>query len=230
MDPLSLGLSLGGSALQGFFGSRAAREQRRAAQQQQAMLAQQQAQTRQDFQPYMTLGANALGRMAAVDGGDYSAFEQSPDYQFALDQSMRANDRSAAARGSLYSGGADADRMQLASGLASQNLQNYLGRMMQQAGMGQNAVGSVASNGAQLMGAQANAVGAQGQARANGFGVLSSMVGDMAFAGGNFLEGRRKMAAQPQGGGVWGFGGTGGIGAGLGGGTRYGGGYFGGMG
>ena len=59
---------------------------------------------------------------------------------------------------------------------------------------------------------------------ANGFGALSSMVGDMAYAGGNYLGGRGKMAAQPQGGGsVWGFGGTGGIGAGLGGGTRWGG-------
>lgn len=222
MTPLSLGLSLGGSAFQGIFGSSAARAQRRAAEQQAAMLAQQRAETRADFQPYMGLGQGALGRMAAVDGGDYSAFEQSPDYQFALDQSMRANDRSAAARGSLYSGGADADRIQLASGLASQNLQNYLGRMMQQAQMGQSAAGTVGSIGAQLIGAQAGAVGAQGQARANGLGALSGMAGDMAFAGGNYLGGRGNMPAQPLGGGVWGLGGTGDIGAGLAGGTRYG--------
>lgn len=200
MDPMTLGLSLGGSLLQGVLGNSAARAQRRAAQQQQAMLARQQAETRADFQPYMQLGTNALGRMAAVDGGDYSAFENSPDYQFALDQSMRANDRSAAARGSLYSGGADADRMELASGLASQNLQNYLGRMMQQAGMGQSAAGTVASTGAQLMGAQAGAVGAQGQARADGFGAWSNMLGDMAGGLGNYF------GAKPgkTGGGVWG--------------------------
>ena len=201
MDPLSLGLGIGGQLLGGLFGSRAAREQRRAAERQAAMLAQQQAQTRADFQPYMDLGQGALGRMAAVDEGNFSAFEQSPDFQFAMQQAMRANDRSAAARGSLFSGGADADRMELASGLASQNLQNYLGRMMQQAQMGQSAAGSVGSLGAQLMGAQAGAVGAQGQARANGFGSWINAIDGIGGIAGDFIGGRKA------GGSVWGPGG-----------------------
>ena len=203
MGPLaSLGLQLGGSLLQGALGARGARAQRRAAQQQQALLAQQQAQQRADLQPYMTLGSNALGRMAAVDAGDYSTFENAPDFVFARDEGMRALDRSAAARGSLFSGGADADRMRFASGLASQNLQNYLGRMMSQAGMGQQAATNLGSFGAQMAGAQAGAIGAQGQARANGLNAWGNMLGDMAFAGGNFLGGR-----SGGGGSVWGSGG-----------------------
>ena len=197
MNPLTLGLSLGGSLLQGFLGNRAASAQRRAAQQQQALLAQQQAQQRADLQPYMTLGSNALGRMAAVDAGDYSTFENAPDFVFARDEGMRALDRSAAARGSLFSGGAEADRMRFASGLASQNLQNYLGRMMSQAGMGQQAATNLGSFGAQMAGAQAGAIGAQGQARANGLNAWGNMLGDMAFAGGNFLGGRPSIPVQP---------------------------------
>ena len=233
MLPL-LAIQAAGAIAQGISGRNAAAAQQRAAQQQAAMQAQQQAQTRADFQPYMGLGQGALGRMAAVDGGDFSAFEQSPDFQFAMQQAMQANDRSAAARGSLFSGGADADRMQMAQGLASQNLQNYLGRMMQQAQMGQSAAGSVGSIGAGLMGAQAGAVGAQGQARAAGFGAISGAVGQIGSALGGFMGGRAQAATPTTTpvGGVWGFGGTGGIGAGLAGGTRYAppaGGYFGGF-
>jgi hypothetical protein len=136
---------MGVSVLGGLLGNSAARRAGRA---QQAGLAQGQnflSDAQAGYTPYTQFGQNALGRLSAVEGGDYSAFENAPDYQFALDQSMRANDRSAAARGSLYSGGADADRMQLASGLASQNLQNYLGRMMGQAGMGMQAQGAVSN-------------------------------------------------------------------------------------
>jgi hypothetical protein len=138
-------LGMGVSAIGGLPGNSAARRAGRA---QQAGLAQGQnflSDAQAGYTPYTQFGQNALGRLSAVEGGDYSAFENAPDYQFALDQSMRANDRSAAARGSLYSGGADADRMQLASGLASQNLQNYLGRMMGQAGMGMQAQGAVSN-------------------------------------------------------------------------------------
>ena len=201
-----LALGLGGSLLQGIMGNSASRAQRRAAERQQAMFQQNLAQTRADLQPYMTLGSNALGRMAAVDAGDYSTFENAPDFVFARDEGMRALDRSAAARGSLFSGGAEADRMQFASGLASQNLQNYLGRMMSQAGMGQQAATNLGSFGAQMAGAQAGAIGAQGQARADGFGAWSNMLGDMAGGLGNYFGAKPGKPGKPgkTGGGVWG--------------------------
>lgn len=223
MSLLNLGIGLGGQLLGGIFGNSAAREQRRAAERQAALFQQQAAQQRADLSPYMQAGQNALGRLESVNDGNYSAFEQSPDYQFALDQSMRANDRSAAARGSLYSGGADADRMQLASGLASQNLQNYLGRMQQQAGMGQQAATSLGSFGAQMTGAQAGAIGAQGQARANGYGSWMDAINGSGALIGNYLGGRAPSTPAPSSMGVWSLGGTGGIGAGLGGGSRWGG-------
>ena len=141
LNALGMGVSALGDLLGNSSARRAGRAQQAGFSQGQSFLSDAQA----GYTPYTQFGQNALGRLSAVEGGDYSAFENAPDYQFALDQSMRANDRSAAARGSLYSGGADADRMQLASGLASQNLQNYLGRMMGQAGMGMQAQGAVSN-------------------------------------------------------------------------------------
>jgi len=148
LNALGMGVSALGDLLGNSSARRAGRAQQAGFSQGQSFLSDAQA----GYTPYTQFGQNALGRLSAVEGGDYSAFENAPDYQFALDQSMRANDRSAAARGSLYSGGADADRMQLASGLASQNLQNYLGRMMGQAGMGMQAQGAVSN----ILGNRAN--------------------------------------------------------------------------
>lgn len=174
----------------------------------------------QGFQPYTQMGQGALNRLSAVESGDYSAFENAPDYTFARDQGIRSLDRSAAARGGLFSGGADADRMQFASGLASQNLQNYLGRQMNQAGMGMQAQGQVAG----LYRDMAGVAGQAGQASANSaiqqgnaWGNALSQIG--SAVGGGMGGGFGKSAPASNLGSVWG--GSGGIGAGLAGGTRY---------
>src|SRR5574337_1904672 len=36
--------------------------------------------------PWLNAGKDALSQMQALNGGDFSSFTQSPDYQFALDQ------------------------------------------------------------------------------------------------------------------------------------------------
>src|SRR5690242_334265 len=78
----------------------------------------------QNQAPWLNTGKSALSALAGMyglnsDGSgqsanapDYSAFYNSPDYQFTLQQGQQALDRSAAARGSLYSGGHLADTMQ----------------------------------------------------------------------------------------------------------------------
>lgn len=88
--------------------------------------------------PYLEAGTNALTGLNALAAGDYSAFQNAPDYQFALQQGLQGLDRSAASRGSLYSGGQQADTLKYAQGLASQNLGNYRNSLMGLAQMGQN--------------------------------------------------------------------------------------------
>lgn len=59
----------------------------------QAAIAEQQRQynqTRQDQMPWLTAGQNALAGQQAVLHGDYSGFQNSPDYACALQQGCRA--------------------------------------------------------------------------------------------------------------------------------------------
>ena len=75
-----------------------------------------------NLSPYISTGDTALSQLAAVNNGDYSGFNQSPDYLYALQQGLQGVDRSAASRGALYSGGTSVDTLKAAEGLASQNL------------------------------------------------------------------------------------------------------------
>lgn len=109
-------------------------------------------QTRQDLMPYMQSGERALGLIERMNAGDYSQFQTSPDYAFARDQGIKALDRSAAARGTLYSGGQLAALADFASGLATQNLNTYYNRLMQLAGLGQNSAAGVGSAGMTMAG------------------------------------------------------------------------------
>jgi len=119
--------------------------------------------------PWLNTGKSALAMLGGMyglnaDGSnsgaapDYSAFYSSPDYQFPLQQGQQAQDRSAAARGSLYSGQHTADTIQFGQGLASQQFGNYYNRLAGLAGVGQSA---------------ANQLGAYGQNYANNVGNLN---------------------------------------------------------
>lgn len=104
-------------------------------------------------------GGNALAASMATPSGtpNYNAFFDSPDYQYALGQGVNALDRSAAARGRLYSGGYGQDLTKYAQGMATQNLGNYLNRLSGIAGVGQT---------------QSNALAGIGQNYANNVGTI----------------------------------------------------------
>ena len=126
--------------------------------------------TRQDQMPWLNTGKAALSKLAGLYGlndsygadnfagspgtsggdnhGQYNQFFQSPDYQFALNQGLQGLDRSAAARGSLFSGGHNADVLQYAEGLASQNFNNYANRLSGLAGIGQTTATNLGQLGA----------------------------------------------------------------------------------
>lgn len=141
--------------------------------------------TKSDLQPYITLGGNAVGTLNALNSGDASAFHADPGYQFAFDQGLQGLDRSAAARGSLYSGGHSADLIRYGQGMADQQYGQFYSRLMGLAGLGQNAasnLGSVGNGAAASIGgylqnsgnAQANAAMQQGQNWSNLAGDLGS--------------------------------------------------------
>lgn len=139
-------------------------------------------QTRQDMMPWLNAGTNALAQMQQLNSGDFSSFQESPDYQFAFDQGLQALDRSAAARGSLYSGGADADRIAYGQGMASQQYGNYYNRLAGLAGMGQQTSVQMGQFGAQ------NAAN-QGQYAMDAANARASAYGQQANAWNNALAG-----------------------------------------
>lgn len=111
--------------------------------------------TQGNMQPGIDAGHGALAQMQALNAGDFSSFQQSPDYQFAFDQGMQGLDRSAASRGSLYSGGADADRIKFGQGMANQNYGTYYSRLSDLATGGNATAGSLGALGANM----ANGIG-----------------------------------------------------------------------
>jgi len=108
-------------------------------------------------QPWLDAGKYGLDQQRAFLNGDWSGFQNSPDYKFAVQEGTQALDRGAAARGSLYSGGADADRIALGRDLATQYAGNYYNKLAGLSGTGQ---------------AAANQLGAYGQQYANNVGGL----------------------------------------------------------
>lgn len=106
--------------------------------------------TRQDQMPFLDAGYDALRRQQQALDGDWSGFENSPDYLFALQQGTQALDRGAAARGGFTGGGADADRIKLGQGLASQNFGNYWNRLAGRAGQGQSSATNLGGLGMQM--------------------------------------------------------------------------------
>lgn len=101
------------------------------------------AEARQNIAPYSEFGQQAMPLIQQLNNGDFSAFESSPDYKFALSKGLDSIDRRAAARGGLFGGGNTRDAMTFASGLASQNLNNYRNSLFNQVGIGQNAASSL---------------------------------------------------------------------------------------
>lgn len=155
-------------------------------------------------QPWMQAGQGALNQLSRLYGigvpgenvgpggtgtnaPDYSAFYNSPDYQFALQQGEQANQRQASAAGNLYSGNTLAAAQRYGQGLATQNYGNYVNQLSGLAGIGQNATqqtNQAAFNTGQ--GVSDSLVG-QGAARASGLigsgnaaGGLAGIVGGTA--------------------------------------------------
>jgi hypothetical protein len=198
---------IGGSVISGGLGVLSASKQARAAKkagraQEEAALASIEEQRRQfDVSQQLTAprreaedaAINALRGVLGI-GGEAPDFQGTPGFQFALDRSQQAIERSAAARGGLQGGGTLNALQQNAIGLANQNFLSGLVNPLQnlalggqQALAGQNALNLGANVGQTLQqGAAARASGLQQAAAFQGQG-LSSL--NRAIQGGlsNFL-------------------------------------------
>jgi len=135
----------------------------------------------------------------------YGGYEESPGYQWQLDQGLQAIDRQNAARGILNSGGADKARMRYATGLASGDYETFANRLAALAGVGQTATAGTAAAGASSSGQIINAYGqnaqnignaatAAGNARASSYantgasisGTASNLAGMYMMSNGGF--------------------------------------------
>jgi len=79
---------------------------------------------------------------------DFSDFYNSPDYQFAYDEGMRATNQSLARQGLSGSGAAMKKLTRFGQGLASQQLGSYKNSLAALAGVGQSATGQLSQLGA----------------------------------------------------------------------------------
>lgn len=204
-------VAIGGAAIVGGVasyasGKKAAGAQKNAAASQERIAADQVAEsrrqydvTRTDFAPYRETGYRALDSLASLYGvnrngiktNPTAALEATPGYQFRMDESLKAAQRSAAARGTLASGGTMKALTRYASGIASDEYNNYSNRLAALAGVGQSATGSTAAAGESAVAnagnarqmasnAAANAGNARASAYANTGSAINSTVNNLA--------------------------------------------------
>ena len=154
-----------------------------------------QEQFQQNITPYLNAGQGALTGLNALAQGDYSGFQNSPDYLWALEQGVQAQDRSAAARGSLYSGGHQADLMRFGQGLASQQLGTYRNSLMDLARLGQNSAVGAGQLGQQsanaISGLHAGAAQARGDVAINQANAWGNALNGIAGAAGGYVGQRQ---------------------------------------
>jgi len=132
-------------------------------------------QTRTDFEPWRTTGANALQQLAGDINKPVTAAEvmEDPGYQFGMDQGQRAISQRIAAGGGRVSGQAikaagrfGTDYAASGYGAAYQRKQDRLNRLAAISGVGQTATGQTAQAGQFATGNIGNALSNQGSASA----------------------------------------------------------------
>lgn len=112
--------------------------------------------------PISSAGGSAVQQQAQL------GFTNSPDYNFAFTQGLQALQRSAAAGGTLQSGGQTKAALEFGQGLASQQYGNYFNRLLSLSNMGQSTASGVASNSIGAGNSQAQTQQGIGTATASG--------------------------------------------------------------
>jgi hypothetical protein len=172
--------------------------------------------TQADYAPQIALGQGAANMLSSIYGvggtgtggsasgqpnPNYSAFYNTPGYQFTLNQGENQINRAAAANGSLYSSNTLTSLNNYAQNTASTQYNSYINQLLSMAGLGNAAasgVGSAATTTGQgvanslLNAGNANASGVLGSANAfsnalgsisNGFSNPNSPLGQLFGSG-----------------------------------------------
>ena len=174
MLPSSAGgwLNLGGNLLSGAMGSRAAGKaadaQLQAGRESNALIKSMYDQTRSDNMPALDARNYALGGYRNLLANP-SGVTADPGYQFTLNEGTKALERSAAARGGLYSGRAMKESQRFGQDLATSKLDNALNRFGNLAGLGQVGAGTVANAGQNYGNQVGNNMLSMGNAAASGY-------------------------------------------------------------
>lgn len=136
-------------------------------------------QSRQDMMPFLDFGKWAIPQQQAFLNGDWSGFEKSPDYLYAKEQGLDAIDHRAAARGGLFGGGNTRDAMTFASGLATQNADNYWNKLAGISGQGQAVGNSLGQLGGQMANSIQQGYGNIGIIRQGAYNNQANMYGNV---------------------------------------------------
>jgi hypothetical protein len=151
-------------------------------------------QTQANQQPWLDTGKMALGGINRILAGDYSEAMNSPDYLVARNEGLRGLDRALSASGGLTPGTAgDADRIQFASNLGTQQLGNWRQFLLGASGMGQGAANQLTSAGQTYAANVGNIAQNTAQARASSYqqkaDANSQLAGVIGGSANNWLQG-----------------------------------------
>ena len=149
------------------------------------------------FTPYTQAGASAMGQannLLGLGGQEaatnaFSTFQQSPGYQFRLQEGMNQMNSGYAGAGVLQSGAALRGAQEYGQDYASNEFDRYFGRVQNQAQLGLGAtnalVGNVSNNNIYAADGQANAALIRGNS--NPFASALGQLGGSISGGGNPL-------------------------------------------
>lgn len=206
------GLMAGGMGVQGYFANKSSKK---AAKAQANAMAAYLAQMRMGRdkaisyqQPYEQAGRSGLNLLQQYLTGDPTAtqnrLEQSPGYQFRLQQGQNSIQNLLASRGGLKSGGAMKALEEFAQGTASQEFGNQVGYLQGLAGIGQNAATAMGNAemmaGTNMANASQQGILGQGMAMANRDAQMGNIIGGgMGQIGGSILGmGMQGMGSVPK--------------------------------
>lgn len=166
-------------------------------------------QQRADQMPWLQAGQTALSDLALANHTPfrftYNELTADPGYQFRVDQANKALERSASARGGLFSGATGRSLAQLNQDMASQEYNNaynraytarndYLNRLASMAGLGQTTASNLGQAGQSYAGNVSNIYGQMANAQSALYGAQASNWNN-ALQGGAQLYSLYKMGA-----------------------------------
>lgn len=201
---VGIGAGLYGAKKQSDAAKGAAKAQQQATDAQIAEQRRQYDQSRQDQMPFLQAGYDALARQQRFLDGDYSQALASPDYLARLEWGQKGLDRGAAARGNLFSGGYDADRMKFNADMATEGINTYWNRLAGRAGQGQVTASGLGALGANMAGNIGAALQNNANARASSYLQQGNIAAQTAAGvGGIFANWYQNNSANNGGGSGW---------------------------